>query len=218
MDFEWEPLEENIPFLELKQIPYSELSGIINMLFENSKSSIETVKELYTSGQYKDPRLYPFYVSGVGDVITEISSYIAETIIPSVGEEMIPYLKENLNLDGTNADGRRLIILNNLAKSRMIDLSLKALEGESASPVYLAAIKTLRNEPQYESILLELTKAKKKQVRQEAFYSLAYMDSKTGNELILKQLQTSKTGDIIEALKSTQNVLIIQKIHDEVRR
>jgi hypothetical protein len=196
-------------------IPYSQLSEAIEMLSKGSKEHSEIPERLYRSGDYKDPRLFPYFAKAISDSISVISNYVEENIIPALGEAMIPYLEEEFDIQGSKRQGRIFRLLHKLKGKDIIPLAEKAA-AEGSAPVVSAAIAALGEDKKYEDALLAYAKDKKGEIRGSAFAALVKFNSTKGKALLFAELGKSGISHLEDALSLAKDEEIIRKTYDEV--
>ena len=212
MEGNWEELSEDVPFLEQRCIPYSQLSRTVALLCSENRAPSSELAALTESGDFRDPRLYPYFAAAAGSAADSSDLFIEKQIIPMTGSDMIPYLLACLNMEGTKADAVRFSLLCSLMPDSL-DITLKALEGEPGGPVYLSAVENLRYFPHQEQTLTELAQMRRKAVREEAFSSLAFMNTPAGNELIRSRLVSGNADDLTDALALSSDIQTVQLMH-----
>ncbi|MDR2401309.1 MAG: hypothetical protein LBD73_06630 [Deferribacteraceae bacterium] len=196
------------------KIPYSQLAEAIDILSKGSKEHSEIPETLYKSGDYRDPRLFPYFVKGITDSSSAISNYVEENIIPALGNAIVPYLEEEFSIQGSKRHGRIFKLLHIIKGKGILPLAGKAAT-EGSAPVAAAAITALGEDAENEEILLAYAKDKKAEVRGSAFTALAKLNSQKGDELLLAELSKSGISHIENALTLTKNPKIFRRILDE---
>jgi hypothetical protein len=195
-------------------IPYSQLSEAIEMLSKGSKEHSQIPEELYKSGSYKDPRLFPYFSKAISDSSSVISDYTEEYIIPALGDAIIPYLEGDFEIQGSKRHGRIFRLLHRLKGKAILPLAEKAA-AEGSAPVAAAAITALGEGAENEGLLLAHAKDKKAEVRGAAFAALVKLGSPKGGELLLAELSKNNIAHLESALTATGNLSILQKVFEE---
>lgn len=185
-------------------VPYSKLKPLIEALSTNSSGRYEIIKDGYNTGLFKDSRTHSYLANAIEDKYSEISSLVANTIIPSVGAVMIPYIKEKMDVTGKTYDAMRLKLLYHF-KDESVDEYVKSALEEGSSNVLVEAINILADDPKNEEILLTLASDKKKDVREAALIALCKQESQKGIEKAVKVFLTKQFKSSVEALKNVNN-------------
>ncbi len=216
-DEEVKELEYKDRPLSVNRIPYSSLYRLVELLTSGTQTHETEIEDLFKRNLYNDPRLYPYYCEAITENRSYISNYVAETIVPAIGKEMIPFIEEALNINGTKRDARLFKVLYSLKGKDIIPLSMKVFE-EGSPLVLVEAIYSLGEDPKYEDLLLQYAKDKKKEIRQAAFAALGKMKSQKGNDIALAALEKATLGDIAEFLVETDDERIIKKVYEEINK
>lgn len=154
------------------------LKTVIEALTEKGSGRLEVIKEAYDNGIFSDLRLVYPLVEGLDDNYPDIALLVTE-ILKGFGKVIIPVLKNNFDYNGGKAHARRIDIIAETGGRDEKEFILKALE-EGRAEVKTSAVKALKYFPECEPVLLDLTKDKKKEIREASLLSLAYQGSDTG--------------------------------------
>ena len=200
--------------LGTSKIPYSRLNPLISRLTSGSIEQPDELREVFEAGQHRYPRLFAAYCTAVVEKKTPISTYVAETIIPNIGADMIPFVEEALDVKGGIGQARLLMVLYGLKGKDMLPLAEKAL-AEGSEHTMEAAIRIFGEDPKYEETLLAYTEDRKAGPKGAAFAALAQMGSEKGERAILEALSKARIGYLEEALQITRNPGVFQKVLDE---
>lgn len=200
--------------LALGKIPYSRLNLLIEQLTTGSMKDADEAREVFEAGQHKDPRLFAAYCAAIGEKKTPISTYIAETVIPDIGADIVPFVEAALDIKGGKGQARLLTVLSKLKGKAILPLAEKAL-AEGSEYTMEAAIRILGEDPKYEETLLAYTKDRKSGPKGAAFAALAQIGSEKGDAAILEALDKANVNFLEEALKITGNPAILGKVLDE---
>jgi len=196
--------------------PYSKLKPLIEALTKSQSGRYEIIKDGYKSGLFKDTRTHKYLADAIEDKYSEISSFVINTVIPSVGPSMIPYIKEKMDVKGKAYDAVRLKLLYDF-KDESVDEYVKKTLEEGSSNVLIEAIDILKDDPKNEEILLSLTQDKKKDVREAALVSLCKQKSQKGMEIAVNLFLTKQFKSSIEALKNIDNKEYNKILFDRIK-
>lgn len=213
---DWQELSgAGIP-LTAENIPYSQLSAVMEVLTSGTQTHSKLVEELVAAKRHRDPRLFGAYVQSVSGTSSYVSNYVEKVIIPSIGADMVPYLRDEIDPDSDDKGHARLFrALYNLIGKEILPLSEQVLQGKPGNPIYVEAVATLIEDSAYESRLLELASSKRGAVRQAAFATLIRMNSQQGEDALLEALKGDKIAPLAEALVLDKSPLAAQCIREQ---
>ncbi|MDR2518952.1 MAG: hypothetical protein LBD13_06015 [Spirochaetaceae bacterium] len=192
-------------------IPYSELSPLIDRLTSGSMENAGSIEAVFEAGRHRDPRLFRWYCAAVGGKKTPISAYVAETVIPDIGAEIIPFAEAALDLQGGKGHARLLTAIYRLKGAAAIPLAERAL-AEGSEHVMAAAVRIFGEDPKYEEMLLSYTKDRKAGPKGAAFAALVKMGSAKGDEALLEALGKAAVGFLEDALTASRNPAVFEKV------
>lgn len=178
---------EDIEPVELRfttTIPYRRLKPVTEALTATGSGRLKVIREAYTDGVFKDLRLINPLIHALDDNYPDIAE-LASDILEEFGPSIIPILKDNFNFKGGKGYARRIDIISKLAGRNEKEFILKAVE-EGADEVRVSAVRALKYfpDPEYEPMLLKLSKERKKEIREASLFLLALL----GSEAAIKRL------------------------------
>jgi len=162
---------------------YRKLNPLILALTTKGQGRLEQIRASFEDGSFLDLRALQAVCSALDDSYAEIPDYVQEKLIPAFGSDAVPVLRSQLNLQGGKGDGRRLQLLHRQLGRSMIDLVAEAAV-DGSPEVKIAAVSILGEYPEQESLVLQLSREKRKEVRSAAYFSLA----KLGTPVALQRL------------------------------
>ena len=207
------PLEdiETAGMTFMTTIPYRRLKPIIEALTSKGAGRLEIISSAYRDGIFKDLRLLrPLVYALDTNNFPEINEMLVN-ITESLGVAAVPILKEGFDFKGGKAYARRLELISKLSGKNEAPFITRAVE-EGSDEVRVAAVKALKDFPEYEASLLELSKERKKDIREASLTALAHIDSEAAvkkvyeafygkdRELVLKPLRDSRTAGVVNML------------------
>jgi hypothetical protein len=74
---------------------FLELKPVIDALTTTRQGRMAVVQDGFKQGIFNDFRTFEYLDRGLGDKYSELADYIERTIIPSIGEKMLPFIKNN---------------------------------------------------------------------------------------------------------------------------
>lgn len=200
--------------LKLKKIKYLEFKQLLELLSSDSEKYHKEIQELYDSERYDDLRLYKVYCKGIKDKKTYVSEVLENKIMPAIGKPIVPFIKQELKLNGTKKDAILFKILYEIEGSEITSLSKLALRSSNEF-IVAEAVATLGIE--HEEMLIKLTNNSILEIIEAAYEALAKNNSLKGEELIIEELKKENIKIISRALMSTKNNKIITALIDEIK-
>ena len=137
---------------------------------------MEMIKEAHENGVFRDPRLSKFAARSLGDKNYELAVYMAETVLPAMGEEVWPDLALEYDKDGGAKDGRCLLAMHGIRGEGMLGLVEDAAADGSVT-VKISAVRIMSLYERYEETLRGMLD-ERKEVREEVELALKRMSSK----------------------------------------
>lgn len=197
--------------LAVASTPYSQLSEVIRLFELGSGQHSDLPKQLYEQGRHRDPRLFAAYITSVTDAKSYISDFVCATILPDLGEEILPFLLEEFDPKGSKRHARILRVLAAIQKKDVLPLAETALaEGE---PFMMAeALRAMGQDQKYEDTLLSYAKDRKSEIREAAFAGLSQIGSQKGDKLLLEGLKKASIAALEEALVLSANPEILAEV------
>lgn len=194
-------------------IPFRKLKPVINALTTKGSGRLEIIRRFFDSGDYKDIRLIVPLIEGLGDSYAEISDLVGN-ILKQYGEAVIPVLKKNMDINGGKRDGRIVDIISDLCGKKEKEFYLNIIE-KGSSEVKASAVKALKDLPECEDLLIELSDDKKKEVREAAFYALGKMKSGNAVKCLFKALRGKDRDITFEPIKVNNSQEIAKSLLEE---
>ncbi|MCA0757621.1 hypothetical protein KP806_21395 [Paenibacillus sp. N4] len=199
---------------DVPTIPYRRLKPLIDALTDRGPGRHEVIKQAYEDNIFADIRTYVPAVIALGDPYSEIADYMTDVVIPSMGTCVLPILHAKLNLQGGQADARKLIIIHKLSAQASHDLIAKAMM-EGAIPVKLAAIGAGTGNPDLEDLLHEISYDRKKEVRAAALLAVAKNGSDRAVERLFEALKSKDAEIAVEPLRRCNHSYVGQRLVEE---
>lgn len=197
-------------------IPFRKLKPVISALTTKGSGRLEIIRRFFDSGDYKDLRLIVPLIEGLGDSYAEISDMVGN-ILKEYGEAVIPVLKKNMDINGGKRDARIVAIISDLCGKSEKEFYLNVIEKGSAE-VKVSAAKALKDVPECEELLIELSEDKKKEVREAAFYALGKMKSGNAVKCLFKALRGKDRDITFEPIKVNKSQEIAKSLLEEGKK
>ena len=185
-------------FLAATNIGHRALAPLVEALTTTGGGRLETIENAFDNGYFCDPRLYKIAVAALGDKYGEISEFMANEVLPTMGYGVYPFLLEGYDPKGGASHGRRLSAMHSIKGEHMLDLVEEAAEGGSTA-VKAEAVKIMGCYRKYEDTLFSML-GESKSVRDEVMKALVKMDSHKGIDKIMETYKTNKAETVIDAL------------------
>ncbi|MCX7749882.1 MAG: HEAT repeat domain-containing protein [Clostridia bacterium] len=180
---EMQEMEVN-PVKGFTRITYRRLKPVMDALSTKGAGRLEIIRDAHQEGLFNDIRLTGLLVRGMDDSYSEIAELCYQILLEQ-GDHIVPILQRDLNIEGGKGSARRLDVISKFLKRGGEALYLEALE-KGSPEVKVSAIKALKDFPEYEHILLEQSKAKRKEVKEAALLALSQLGSAAGIARIME--------------------------------
>ncbi|WP_141501243.1 hypothetical protein [Paenibacillus luteus] len=196
-------------------IPYRKLKPLMDALTQRGPGRLEMITQGKTDGAFADLRTALPAVHALRDSYSEIADYVAEHVIPIVGKAVLPMLQQQFDRDGASGDARILTTLYKLTDNREeLWPLLSSVSKEAALPVRLAAIALMADLPHFEEELLDLSYARKKEVRGAALAALSHLSSSKIDDRFMEALMGKDAELSIGPIQNYESAaLTLQLLH-----
>ena len=156
------------------QYSYLQLKPVLQALTESKSGRLETVKDAYERGIFKDSRTFGYLSFALADKYSELADYIMEVVIPASGKAMLPFLAADFKLEDKVENVRRLRLLYKLGYAE-VDGLIDKIFAESLPNLQAEAIAILsdKKDEKTEDFIISLTSDKNKTIRGAAYKALA---------------------------------------------
>jgi len=155
---------------------YRALLPLIGALSASGAGRMEMIKEAHENGVFGDPRLFKAAARSLGDKNFELAEYMAETVLPSMGEDVWPDLAFEYDQNGGAKDGRCLVAMHGIRGEGMLGLVEEAARDGSVA-VKISAVRIMSGYEKYEETLRGMLD-ERKEVREEAEKAIKRLNSK----------------------------------------
>lgn len=189
---------------------YLQLKPVLQALTQSNSGRLEVLKNAFERGIFKDSRTFGYLSYALADKYTELADYVLQTIIPTCGQAMIPFLLSDFCLEDKTENVRRLRLLYQLKYARMDSLTDKIF-GESLPNLQAEAISIIaeRKDTQTEDFIMSLTSDKNKLVREASYKALAILGTQRSIDKLLALYETNKAKGNAKALAEAISLLAI---------
>ncbi|MFK8266188.1 HEAT repeat domain-containing protein [Capnocytophaga cynodegmi] len=218
-------LKEQIPNIPLSQIntefSYLQLKPVIQALTTSNSGRLEILTDAFERNIFKDSRTFPYLNIALADKYSDLCDYIENTIIPSVGKAIIPFLAEGFKYEDKTENVRRLRLLNHFGYDQIAMMIEKIFE-ENLPNLQSEAINILSNDSKNEEFITNLTSDKNKTIRGAAYRALAKIGTHSSLEKLYNLYANNKNktnqallaealaiGKIPFFFKQTYNLVLI---------
>ncbi|PWW04836.1 HEAT repeat protein [Paenibacillus cellulosilyticus] len=198
-------------------VPYRRLKPLLEQLTTKGQGRLEQLRHSILDNSYLDLRAMPVMCSALDETYPEIADLIAETIATGYGQKAVSVLQEQINLQGGKGDVRRLKLLHRLIGDSAEELVLDAAVN-GAVDIKVAAIEMLSKRPQHEMLLLELSRDKRKEVRQAALDTLASIGTKEALDRLQEALSSKDRELAIEPIRRANSTALLGRIIAQAER
>ena len=189
---------------------YLQLKPVLQALTQSNSGRLEVLKDAFERGIFKDSRTFGYLSYALADKYTELADYVLQTIIPTCGQAMLPFLLSDFRLEDKTENVRRLRLLYQLKYARMDSLTDKIFS-ESLPNLQAEAISIIaeRKDTQTEDFIMSLTSDKNKLVREASYKALAILGTQRSIDKLLALYETNKAKGNAKALAEAISLLAI---------
>lgn len=189
---------------------YLQLKPVLQALTQSNLGRLEVLKDAFERGIFKDSRTFGYLSYALADKYTELADYVLQTIIPTCGQAMLPFLLSDFHLEDKTENVRRLRLLYQLKYAEMNSLTDKIF-GESLPNLQAEAISIIaeKKDTQTEDFIMSLTSDKNKLVREASYKALAILGTQRSIDKLLALYETNKAKGNAKALAEAISLLAI---------
>jgi hypothetical protein len=204
------------------QYSYLQLKPVLQALTQSNSGRLETVKDAYGRGIFKDSRTFGYLSFALADKYSELADYIMEVVIPASGKAMLPFLVADFKLEDKVENVRRLRLLYKLGYAE-VDGLIDKIFAESLPNLQAEAIAILsdKKDEKTEDFIITLTGDKNKTVRGAAYKALAKIGTQRSIDKLYELYSNNKqkgNGELLaEAIASVPLATHYQPFLQKVR-
>lgn len=189
---------------------YLQLKPVLQALTQSNSGRLEVLKDAFERGIFKDSRTFGYLSYALADKYTELADYVLQTIIPTCGQAMLPFLLSDFCLEDRTENVRRLRLLYQLKYAEMDSLTDKIFS-ESLPNLQAEAISIIaeKKDTQTEDFIMSLTGDKNKLVREASYKALAILGTQRSIDKLLALYETNKAKGNAKALAEAISLLAI---------
>ena len=189
---------------------YLQLKPVLQALTQSNSGRLEVLKDAFERGIFKDSRTFGYLSYALADKYTELADYVLQTIIPTCGQAMLPFLLSDFRLEDRTENVRRLRLLHQLKYTEMDSLTDKIFS-ESLPNLQAEAISIIaeKKDTQTEDFIMSLTSDKNKLVREASYKALAILGTQRSIDKLLALYETNKAKGNAKALAEAISLLAI---------
>lgn len=194
--------------------PYRTLAPVLEALSKSGAGRMKVLSSAQERGVFRDPRVIQPAADALSESIPDMTDFLIGEVLPSIGKPAFPCLLEAFDMNGNNADGRRLKAMYKLAGDEALTIAEESFASGSA-PVKIEAAQILADFPCCETLLLGgLTDVKA--VREAAMKALIRMDSHQGIDKILS-IYREKPDSVNEIITEGTSPHLIERVLETAR-
>ena len=180
---------------------YLQLKPVLQALTQSNSGRLEVLKDAFERGIFKDSRTFGYLSYALADKYTELADYVLQTIIPTCGQAMLPFLLSDFRLEDRTENVRRLRLLHQLGYTETDSLINKVF-AEDLPNLQAEAIDILvgKKDEKTEDFIISLASDKNKVVRGAAYKALAKLGTKRSIDKLYELYSTNKQKGNAELL------------------
>ena len=197
--------ESQIPTIQLADVnttySYLQLKPVLQALTQSNSGRLEILQDAFERKVFDDSRTYGYLSYALADKYSELTYYVENTIIPTCGKAMIPFLIADFRLEDKNENVRRLRLLYQLGYAEIGTLVDKIFS-ENLPNLQAEAINIIadKKDEQTEAFIISLTGDKNKAVRGAAYSALAKLGTQRSIDKLYELYNTNKQKGNAELL------------------
>jgi hypothetical protein len=177
---------------------YLALKPLIEALNDQKEGRMHEVKTAFRDGLFNDFRTYHLTDAALADRYAELADYIENTIIPSIGQPVLPFILNGFSYEGKTDDVRRFRILTKLGYPKIAEMIDEIFAGKSVL-LQAEAVKTLSGDPDNEELLVKFASDRQKPIRLAAYEALAILNTETAQQTLVDLfIANKKKSDMTE--------------------
>ncbi|MDQ0111288.1 HEAT repeat domain-containing protein [Paenibacillus harenae] len=196
-------------------ISYRKLQPVIDALTNSGSGRLEAIRQANADGLFADMRTVVPAVAALEDTYSEIAEYVAEEVLPKIGQRALPVLHASFDLQGGSGDARKLTAIYRLTSKEETAAAKELVRKaafEGSQPVRIAAIRLAANDSDFEEKLLELSQDRKKEIRSAALLALSDSDSEQALERLMEALVKKDTAIAAEPIRRSGNPKLKERV------
>ncbi|WP_337101333.1 hypothetical protein [Paenibacillus sp. YIM B09110] len=196
-------------------ISYRKLQPVIDALTQTGSGRLEVIRQANADGVFTDMRTFVPAMTALEDSYSEIAEYVAEEVLPKIGQRILPVLHASFNFEGGSGDARKLTAIYRLTaeeeKAAAKELIRKSAFNGSL-PVRISALRLAADDADFEDKLLELSYDRKKEIRSAALLALSGSDSEQALERLMEALMKKDTAIAAEPIRRSVNPKLKERV------
>lgn len=191
---------------------YLQLKPVITALTTSQQGRLEILVDAMEQKVFHDFRTWQHLDKALGDKYSELADLVAETIIPSIGAAILPFLVQRFAYEDKAEQVRRLRTLIRLNYEKLPEIAEKVL-AENLPNLQAEAIRFLAKDTKNELLIHQLTDDKNKLVREAAYFALVQFNNEKSIGKIKDVYCTGKSNQgVVRALASSNTSLFFGEI------
>ena len=196
---------EQVPTIALADVnttySYLQLKPVLQALTESKSGRLEVLKDAFERKLFDDSRTYGYLSYALADKYTELADYVEETIIPTCGKAMLPFLLSDFRLEDKTEHIRRLRLLHQLGYEG-IDALVDKIFAENLPNLQAEAVIILsdKKDEKTEDFIISLASDKNKVVRGAAYKALAKLGTQRSIDKLYELYRNNKQKGNAELL------------------
>ena len=196
---------EQVPTIALADVnttySYLQLKPVLQALTESKSGRLEVLKDAFERKLFDDSRTYGYLSYALADKYTELADYVEETIIPTCGKAMLPFLLSDFRFEDKTEHIRRLRLLYQLGYEGL-DVLADKIFAENLPNLQAEAVIILsdKKDEKTEDFIISLASDKNKVVRGAAYKALAKLGTQRSIDKLYELYSNNKQKGNAELL------------------
>ena len=180
---------------------YLQLKPVLQALTESKSGRLEVLKDAFERKLFDDSRTYGYLSYALADKYTELADYVEETIIPTCGKAMLPFLLSDFRFEDKTEHIRRLRLLYQLGYEGL-DALVDKIFAENLPNLQAEAVIILsdKKDEKTEDFIISLASDKNKVVRGAAYKALAKLGTQRSIDKLYELYSNNKQKGNAELL------------------
>jgi hypothetical protein len=192
------------------------LKPVLDALTSKGSGRTEVIRNALEEGMFEDLRLIQPLINALDDHYAELVELVFHALL-NYGPAISPVLKNSIDFSGGKGHGRRLELLARFLGKEGRDFYLEVVEKGSVD-VKTVAIRALKDLPDCLELLLELSRERRKEIREASLYALAHLDLEPAVQRLFEVYNSKEQSLALEPVKISKSPGITRMFLEEAEK